>query len=152
MCRSSKACRYAALKVCVTLKYACLAPLEQCMQVQAAQRESVESSQEVRGLEEHLAELQQKLSLSAQAKTAARLDTSKARPLPSCSMALMPCTPAVLASFTSPSLLTTSTAAERAVLMLQSEGGSVKAVRQEPCIIIEVSILINAPMLAHRSR
>ena len=65
------------------------------MQVQAAQRESAERSQEVRGLEAHLAELQQKLSLSAQAEAAARLEIGKARPLPSRSMALMPCTPAV---------------------------------------------------------
>ena len=49
--------------------------------MQAAQRESAESSQKLRGLEALLAELQQKLSLSAQAEAAARLETSKARSL-----------------------------------------------------------------------
>ena len=66
----------------MALEHACLASLEQCMQVQAAQRESAKSSQKVRGLEEQLAELQQKLSLCAQAEAAARLETGKARPLP----------------------------------------------------------------------
>ena len=94
LCRSSESCSHAALK-CVTLEYACLAMFEQCVQVQAAQSESAESSQKVRDLEEHLAELQQKLSLSAQAEAAARLDNNKARPLPLSFMPLMPCTTAV---------------------------------------------------------
>ena len=76
-------CRYAALKVCVTLEHVCLAFLEQRLQAQAAQRESAESSQKARDLEEDLAELQQKPSLSAQAEAAARLENGKARPLPS---------------------------------------------------------------------
>lgn len=52
------------------------------MHVQAAQRESAESSQKIRGLEEQLAELRQRLNLNLQAEAAARLETSKARPLP----------------------------------------------------------------------
>ena len=95
MCRSFKSCRYAALKVCVTLKQVCLALLEQCLQAQAAQRQSAESSQKVRGLEEDLAELQQKLSLNDKAEAAARLETGKAPSLAIQVMALMLCTPAV---------------------------------------------------------
>ena len=65
----------------MTLEHACQTYSEQCMQMQAARRESVESCQKVRGLEEQLAELRQRLNLSTQAEAAARLDTSKARPL-----------------------------------------------------------------------
>ena len=52
------------------------------MHMQAAQRESAESSERVRGLEEQLAELRHTLSLSDQAESATRLETSKARFLP----------------------------------------------------------------------
>ena len=70
----------------MTLDSACLASVEQCMHMQAAERESAESFQKVRGLERQLAELWQRLNLSTQAETAARLETSKACPLPGLSV------------------------------------------------------------------
>ena len=78
----------------MTVEYVCPAYLKQCMRVQVARRESAESSKRARGLEEQLAELRQRLSLSAQAESAARLETSKACLLPSYSLSLVPCTPA----------------------------------------------------------